>query len=113
MDTFFSNIADLIKYQYLVYEIYINHMTKVMTMSESWDTWVDLHFRLLLAYAAWDILGGNLSQKLKSEWKKLLSSFKKQGLQDHSLFGKIAWTCTLKSKESSFLGILHYILGNK
>ena len=99
MDTFFSNIADLIKNQYLVQEIYINHMTKVITMSESWDIWVDLHFRLLLAYAAWDILGGNLSQKLKSEWKKLLSSFKKQGLQDHSFFGEIAWTFTLKSKE--------------
>ena len=35
MDTFFPNIADLIKNQYLVYEIYINHMTKVMTMSGS------------------------------------------------------------------------------
>ena len=45
--------------------------------------------------------------------EKVASSFEKQGLQDHSLFGKIAWTCTLKSKESSFLGILHYILGNK
>ena len=113
MDTFFPNIADLIKNQYLVYEIYINHMTKVMTMSGSWDFWMNLHFPLLLLYAAGDILGGNLSQKLKSEWKGLLSSFKKQRLQDHSLFGKIAWTCTLKSKESSFLGVLHYILGNK
>ena len=113
MDTFFPNIADLIKNQYLVYEIYINHMTKVMTMSGSWDFWMNLHFPLLLLYAAGDMLGGNLSQKLKSEWKGLLSSFKKQRLQDHSLFGKIAWACTLKSKESSFLGVLHYILGNK
>ena len=73
MDTFFPNIADPIRKQYLVYEIYINHMTKVMTMSGSWDTWVDLHFPLLLPYAAWDILGGNLSQKLRVE--KIIISF--------------------------------------
>ena len=39
--------------------------------------------------------------------------FKKQVLQDYWLFGKIAWTCTLQSKESPFLEILHYIVGNK
>ena len=67
MDASFPNIADLIKNQYLVYEIYVNHMTKIMTMSRSWHFWVDLHFPQLLQYAAWDILGGNLSQKLKFE----------------------------------------------
>ena len=83
-----------------------------MTMSGSWDFWVDLHFPLLLSYATSDILRGKLSQKLEFEWKKKIF-FKKQVFQDDSLFGKIAWTCTLQSKEWLFLGIFHYILGNK
>ena len=51
--------------------------------------WVDLHFPLLLLYAAEDILGGKLSQKLKFESKNK-KKFKKQVLQDYSLFGKTA-----------------------
>ena len=59
---------------------------------------------------ALDILGGKLSQKLKFE---RFFFFKKQVLQDYWLFGKTAWTCTLQIKESPFLEILHYIVGNK
>ena len=59
----------------------------------------------------WDFWGGFTLQKLKFERKFFL--IKKQVLQDRSPFSKIAWTCTLQIKESPFLGILHYILGNK
>ena len=75
-----------------------------------WDFWGGFTLLSPTAKTAWDILGGKLSQKLKYERKCF---FKKQVLQDYWLFGKIAWTCTLQSKESPFLEILHYILGNK
>ena len=75
---------------------------------------MDLHFPLLLLYAAGDILGGKLSQKLKFEWKNK-KKFKKQVLQDYSLFGKTAWVCTLQVEESTVFGnsALHFGQINK
>ena len=65
MVTLFFNFADVIENQYLVYEIYINRKTKLMTMSRSWDFWRGFTLPSPAADAAWDILGGKLSQKLK------------------------------------------------
>ena len=48
MVTFFFDFADVIKNQYLAYEIYINYMTKVIIMSGSEIFRVGLHFPLLL-----------------------------------------------------------------
>ena len=88
MVTFFFDIADVIKNQYLAYEICINYMTKVIIMSGSEIFWGGFTLLSPTAIGCLRHTRRKTKSKLKFEGKKFF--FKKEVLQDQSLFGKIA-----------------------
>ena len=96
----------VIKNQYMFYKRYINHI-KVMTMSGSWDFWREFTLPSSTAVCCLRHIRRISNSKTQTLVEKIII-FQKQ--EDHSLFGEIAWILTLKSKESPFLGLLHYIL---
>ena len=96
----------VIKNQYMFYKSYINHI-KVMTMSGSWDFWGEFTLPSSTAVCCLRYISRKSNSKTQTLVEKMII-FQKQ--EDHSLFGEIAWTLTSKSKESPFLGLLHYVL---
>ena len=110
MVSLFFNFADATESQYLVYQICINHKTKLMTMSGSWDYWGG--FTVPSPTAVCGLRHTRKKTKLKTQASVQNDFFpQKEVLQDHSHFGGIAWIAgaTLKITISRNY-VLHFAL---
>ena len=109
MVTLFFNFGDAIKNQYLVYEIYINHMTNLMTKSELWDIWGGFTFTSPTAVCCLR----HTRRKTMSNTRTLVKTdfiLKNQSCKITYFWWKsLNWLSHYKVKNHRFLGILQCI----